>query len=342
VTWSTPDAVDRVRALPKVELHVHLEGSLSPTTIGELAGRHGVDVSVVWPDGLPERLSFVDFDDFIRQYAFGVTLLRSGDDVAAAVEGLARDLAANHVRYAEVTTTACLYHHLCGMDPRDYRDGLDEGRRRARALGVELAWVVDIPRALEAPDEGWTAAFLAGPDVPDGVVGIGLGGPEVGFPAEWYEASFAAARALGLRSLPHAGETVGPESVVASLDVLRADRLGHGVRSVEDPELVRRLADTGVPLEVSPTSNLLLGVAPSMDAHPLRQLLDAGVRVSINTDDPGYFATDLTRELVLVAEHLDLSFAEVRDLELGALDASYASDATRARIRGEIDASPTS
>ena len=337
MTPVTPDALAWIRTLPKVELHVHLEGSLSPTTIGALAARHGVDLSIVWPDGLPERLSFVDFDDFIRQFAFGVSLLRTGDDVLASIDALASDLAANNVRYAEVTSTACIYHHLLGMEPSEYRAALDEGRRRARAVGVELAWVIDIPRALEAPDEGWTAGFLAGPDAPDGVVGIGLGGPEVGYPAEWYEASFRAARALGLRSLPHAGETVGPESVTAALDVLGADRIGHGVRAVEDPELVRRLADTGVPLEVSPTSNLLLGVAPSMDAHPLRELRDAGVRVSINTDDPGYFATDLSAELALVAAHLDLSSADLRGLEVAALDASYADDATRARVRAEIE-----
>jgi aminodeoxyfutalosine deaminase len=282
-------------ALPKVELHVHLEGSMTPVTVGRLAAAQRLATTELWPEGLPDRFSFTDFPDFARQFNFGLRLLRAEGALESAVVALAADLAQHQVRYAEVTTT--VYTHLTtGMSAEAYRDALNGGRRRARTeFGVELAWVIDIPRDLEMPDSTVTIDFLESRHVPDGTIAIGLGGYEVGFPPEPYAPHFARATALGLRSLPHAGETEGATSVRGALDALGADRIGHGVRCLEDPDLVARLRDSGTPLEVCPTSNVLLHVSPSIAAHPIRELLDAGLRVSVNTDDPGSFATDLDR-----------------------------------------------
>lgn len=337
-----------IEALPKVELHVHLEGSMSVATIATLAERHGADTSIVWPDGLPERFSFDGFPDFARQFFFGLSLLRTGEDLATIVEDLAVTLARQHVGYAEVTTTA-FTHFLdrtgrpgrpdtVGMAPGDYRDGLEEGRRRAAAVGVDLSWVVDIPRDLEMPDSTVTIDYLESAEAPEGLVAIGLGGYEVGFPAEPYESHFARARALGLRSVPHAGETEGAHSVRAAVEVLGADRIGHGVRCLEDAALVADLAEREVMLEVCPTSNDLLQVVESVADHPLPDLLAAGLRVCLNTDDPGWFATDLTGELVLATEQLGVDQAAHLAMQRDALAASFAPDDVRRRLLAQLDA----
>jgi aminodeoxyfutalosine deaminase len=322
--------------LPKVELHVHLEGSMSPTTVGLLAARHGAHVSSIWPHGLPEKFSFDGFPDFARQFLFGLQQLRTGDDLETAVIALGADLAAQNVRYAEVTTT--VYSHLrAGMSAADYGAALDRGQQRVRREhGVELSWVIDIPRDLEPPESTVTVDFLAGPHAPIGAVAIGLGGYEVGFPPEPYADSFARARALGLASVPHAGETEGAPSVRGALDSLGAVRIGHGVRCLEDGELVRRLVDEGIMLEVCPTSNVLLGVAASLDEHPLPNLRAAGVRTCVNTDDPGMFATDLSTEFIIAHTKLGLARRDLVDMQIDALAASFAPAEVRARVRAAL------
>jgi aminodeoxyfutalosine deaminase len=327
-----------IAGLPKVELHVHLEGSMSPATVGLLASRHRIDTTSVWPDGLPERFSFDGFPDFARQFQFGLKLLRTGEDLETIVVALAANLAANNVRYAEVTSTV-FTHLTSGMPAADYGAALSNGRRRALAEhGVSLAWVIDIPRDLELPDSTVTTDFLASPHAPDGTIGIGLGGYEVGFPPEPYANAFARAIALGLRSLPHAGETEGPASIIGALTDLRAERIGHGVRCIEDPALMSMLRDTGTTLEVCPTSNVLLAVFPGIAEHPVRALIDAGINVTLNTDDPGSFATDLTTELELVHAHHNVSLADLRTMQRAALNASFADPAVRAVIDAEIAA----
>lgn len=331
-----------LRRLPKVELHVHLEGSMSVDTVAALSARHGVDPTPIWPDGLPDRFSFDGFPDFARQFFYGLSLLRTGDDLATIAEDLAVTMASQNVRYAEVTTTA--FTHLYdrddrrGMTPSDYRDGLNEGRRRAAALGVELAWVIDIPRDIETPSDEITIDFLEGPHTPDGLIAIGLGGYEVGFPAKPYAEQFARACALGLHSLPHAGETEGAHSIWAAIDDLGAERIGHGVRCLEDPTLVAQLVERGIMLEVCPTSNDLLQVVETIDDHPLRALIDAGLLVSINTDDPGWFATDLVTELEIAAGLLGLDRAGLVALQQSALDASFAPSALTQAIGDELAA----
>lgn len=337
-----PSVRSWIEALPKVELHVHLEGSMSVDTIAALSARHDVEPTVIWPHGLPEYFTFDGFPDFARQFFYGLSLLRTGEDLATITEDLAATLAAQNVRYAEVTTTA--YTHFLGRDDRpgmtwsDYRDGLNEGRRRAAARGVDLSWVVDIPRDLEMPDSSVTIDYLESADTPDGLVAIGLGGYEVGFPAQPYGPQFDRARAIGLHSVPHAGETEGAPSVQAAVDVLGAERIGHGVRCLEDPALVDQLVERGTMLEVCPTSNDLLQVIATLDEHPLPDLRAAGLRVCLNTDDPGWFATDLNTELSIGSELLGVSPTDHLAMQVDALAASFAPDDTRARVAAELAA----
>ena len=334
-----------VHELPKIELHLHLEGSMSVDTVRALAARHRADPTRVWPDGLPPSFSFVDFPDFAQQFFFGLSLLRTGDDLATITEDLAVTLAGQNVRYAEITTTA--YTHFMdhsvvdgvervAMSRGEYSEGLAEGRRRAADRGVEISWVVDIPRDLEMPDSMATVDFLDGPEAPDGLVAIGLGGYETGFPAAPYADHFARAKAMGLRSVPHAGETEGADSVRSALEDLGADRIGHGVRCLEDPAVVEMLVEGNVMLEVCPTSNELLGVIDSLDSHPLPQLRDAGVRVCLNTDDPGWFATDLETELLIASRSLGVDRESHKAMQLDAVAASFAAPELAAAMASEI------
>jgi len=330
--------------LPKVELHCHLEGSMSVATVAALSARHGVDPTILWKDGLPESFSFVDFPDFGMQYFYGVSMLRTAEDIATIAEDLAVTLASQNVCYAELTTTAFTYFlDTAGLEvgrppvaPEEYRDGLNEGRRRAAAHGVDLGWIVDIPRDMEGPESSITTDFVCGPLAPAGLVGLGLGGYEVGNPAGPYRDLFARATAHGLRSLPHAGETEGSDSVSQALVDLGADRIGHGVRCLEDPKVVELLVERDVMLEVCPTSNLLLGVVDDLDSHALPALREAGLRVCLNTDDPGWFATDLVTELRIASDVLGVDRQGHLDMQVDAVTASYASDDQKALITSEL------
>jgi len=324
-----------IAQLPKVELHLHLEGSLRPATMLDLAERNRVDLGVSSAEELTAQYTFESFDDFLHLFLQGLTVLQTADDFAFATAALAQELAAQNVRYAELTTTP-FNHHRRGIDMAAYVEGLNEGRRRARDHGVELGWICDIPRELEPPDLGFTADLITGPQAPDGVVAIGLGGPEIGFPAELFQASFTQAIDAGFGSVPHAGETVGPESVWGAIRSLHANRIGHGVRSIEDPALVEFLAETAIPLEVSVTSNVLLRVVPGVEEHPLRRLMDAGVTVTLNTDDPAYFSTDLTRELHIANEVHGVTIDELKQLQRNALEASFAPDLFKQTVAADF------
>ena len=326
------DASPYLAGLPKLELHVHLEGSLRPATRARLAERHGIELPTVG-----QGVAFRDFDGFIAAFIAGMRLLRDELDLVTAVEALAADLAASQVRYAEVTTTAWAWLHEKRCHPHAYRDALAEGRRLAAVdHGVELRWVIDIPRGFEAPDAQLTVGLLDSPQCPEAVVGIGLGGPEIGYPASWYRDSFERARAAGFAALPHGGETAGAAYVRECVDVLRADRVGHGVMAVEDPAVLALLVERGVTLEVCPTSNVLLGVAADIESHPLGRLRDAGVAVTLATDDPGYFDNTVTGELALAQRHHGFSDADLHAMQLHAVAVCLADDATKARLRREL------
>jgi adenosine deaminase len=301
-----------------------------------LADRHGFDLGATTAAELEAQYHFSNFDDFLRLFLKGLHVLRGAEDFVDATVALAAELAEHNVRYAEVTTTA-YSHHQRGVAMSDYIEGLDEGRRRARVNhGVALAWVCDIPREMEPADLGFTADLVTGGNGPQGVVALGLGGPEPGFPPEQFAASFARAKASGLGSVPHAGETEGPASVWGAVRDLGADRIGHGIRSLEDPELMDHLVANDIPLEVSMSSNVSLGVVEEIASHPLPELLAAGVPVCLNTDDPAYFTTDLSNELRLAHEVHGLDGPALVALQQTALAHSYAPDDIRAAIDSEL------
>ncbi|HYX51182.1 MAG TPA: adenosine deaminase, partial [Ktedonobacteraceae bacterium] len=277
-----------IEAVPKAELHVHLEGSIQPATLLKLAQQNDVELPVQTVEDLQDWFTFRDFDHFVEIYFEISSCLKTSDDYELIAYEFGAQMAKQNIRYAEVTFSPSTHQFSLGIPFDVFFSGLTKGRLRTRNdFGVEIRWVFDIVR--DIPDmqlnerrAEYTLA-VAEEGMRDGVVALGLGGGEVGNPAERYEKWFEKALEVGLHSVPHAGETVGPESVWGAIRSLGAERLGHGVRSIEDPELVEYLAERHIPLEICPTSNIRLGVYPELAAHPLRSLYDAGVPVTINS-----------------------------------------------------------
>jgi aminodeoxyfutalosine deaminase len=326
-------------AAPKAELHLHFQGSVQPETLLELARRHAIDLPVDNVAQLREWFRFRDFAHFVEVYAMlRACFVELGDFELVAYE-LGAELAAQHVRYAEVTFTPGPEVY---RGPREtFFDGLTRGRQRVlRDFGVDLRWIFDIPRRTVTlhPDiplaDFITSVAIDGRD--DGVVALGLAGTENGYPPEPFEPWFDRARAAGLHSAPHAGETAGPESVWGALRALGAERIGHGVRAVEDPELLAYLVERRIGLEVCPTSNVQLGVFPSLDAHPLARLVTAGAVVTINTDTPAIFGIRLTDELGLLETHFGLSPAAIEAVLLNAFSVSFLPLEERTSLVAEV------
>jgi adenosine deaminase len=326
---------DYVRDMPKVELHVHLEGSIRPATLLTLAERNGVALPAQDLEGLRAFYRFTDFDHFIRVYMTISGCLQTVADFSLIAHEFGADMARQKIRYAEVTFTPHTNVVNTGLSFDEILAGLNEGRKRARAeFGVEFRWVLDIARM--DPDSRHQVARWAASAVDRGVVGFGLGGSERDYPPEWFADAFDVAREAGLHSVPHAGEVAGPESIWGALDLLGAERIGHGVRSVEDPALVDHLRERQIPLEVCPTSNLCLGVYATYEAHPVRWLWDQGLYVTVNSDDPPMFNTDLVREYQALADHLGFTATELEGLSLNALRASFLPAGRKAALEEDF------
>jgi aminodeoxyfutalosine deaminase len=324
-----------VAALPKTELHVHLVGAASVGTVLELARCHPDAGVPTEPEALAAYYEFTDFAHFIEVYISVNALVRTPADVEALVVGAARDMAGQAIRYAELTVTPDS-HLLAGIAPEAVAEALTAGRQRARdEHGVELAWVFDIPGELGLASGERTIDWVER-HAPEGSVGFGLGGPEVGVPRPQFADIFARARAMGLHSVPHAGETTGPDTVRDALDLLGAERIGHGITAAQDPELLRRLTDEGVALEVCPTSNLRTKAIPSLAEHPLPLLLEAGVPVTLGSDDPGMFDTTLVTEYAVAAEVLGVSRDGLVDIARTGVEKSYAPDPLKQQLLREI------
>ncbi len=325
-----------LRAAPKAELHLHLEGAIAPATALELARRNGVALPATDEAGLRAWFAYRDFDHFLAVIRAVAGCLRTAEDYERVTHELGRDLARQGARYAEVALSPSL-HERRGVPFDTYFGGMKRGRARVRAdFGVELAWIFSIvrrwddPTATRAQADYTTAAALAGRA--DGVVALGLAAAEADAPPEPFAPWFDRARAGGLHSAPHAGETAGPASIWGAVRALGAERIAHGVRAIEDPALLAHLAARGIALDVAPTSNIRLGVYPSYAAHPLRHLLDAGVALTINTDDPPLFGTTLNDEVALLAGPFGLDVAAIDAILLNGVRKSFLPDKRRSAL----------
>ncbi|MEZ0068458.1 aminodeoxyfutalosine deaminase [Streptacidiphilus sp. MAP12-20] len=326
-----------VAGLPKAELHVHHVGSASPHVVAGLAARYEGRTAVpADPDALAKYFEFTDFGHFIEVYLSVVDLIRDAEDVRALTYGVAEDMARQNIRYAELTVTP--YSSVKrGIPGEAFMEAIEDARHAAeKELGVTLRWCFDIPG--EAGLESAEVTERLALDLrPDGLVSFGLGGPEIGVPRPQFQPYFDRARAAGLHSVPHAGESTGPETVWDALRHLGAERIGHGTQSVKDPALVDYLGEHRIPLEVCPTSNIATRVVERMEEHPIRQMVEAGLVVTINSDDPPMFGTDLNHEYEVAAGLLGLDEAGVAELARQAVRSSFQDEAGKTRLLGEID-----
>jgi aminodeoxyfutalosine deaminase len=326
-----------IARLPKAELHVHHVGSASPRIVAELARRHPGTVPSDLGQ-LADFFAFRDFAHFIEVYLAVVDLVRTPEDVRLLTFEIAREMAeVQQVRYAELTCTP-FTSVAAGVPIEGYTEAIEDARVAAeKEFGLVLRWIYDIPGESGIPAADDTLDYALN-HAPEGLIGFGLGGPEVGVPRPQFKPHFDAARAAGLRSLPHAGETTGPETVWDALRDLGAERIGHGTSAAQDPELLAHLAETQIPLEVCPSSNIATRAVASLDQHPLRAFHDAGVVVTINSDDPPMFGTTLNREYEIAADLLDLDEAGVAELARTAVRVSFAPEDVKTRVLAEIDA----
>ncbi|KKK05611.1 adenosine deaminase [Micromonospora sp. HK10] len=327
-----------IAGLPKAELHVHHVGSASPRIVAELAARHeGRSPVPADPEALTDYFAFRDFAHFVEVYLSVVDLIRDADDVWLLTHEVARELARQQVRYAELTVTPYSHVHR-GIPAPAFCEAIEDARKRAEAdFGIALRWCFDIPGEAGLPAAEQTLR-IALEQRPDGLISFGLGGPEIGVPRPQFKPYFDQARAAGLRSVPHAGETTGPETIWDALRELGAERIGHGISAALDPELLAHLAERQIPLEVCPTSNVRTRAVSRIEEHPLPQLVQAGVLVTINSDDPPMFGTTLDNEYAVAARLLDAGPEGIAALARNAVTASFLEPAEQARLSGEIDA----
>ena len=335
MTGSPNPLSDFIAGLPKAEIHVHHVGSASPRIVAELAARHPGTVPSD-PDRLREFYTFRDFGHFIEVYLAVVDLIKDAEDVRLLTYEVARDMAAQNIRYAELTLTPYT-SVLAGVPIEAYVEAVEDARVAAeRDLGVRLRWVYDIPGEFGLPAAEETVGYAL-EHAPETLIGFGLGGPEVGVDRPQFKPVFDRARAAGLHSVPHAGETTGPQTVWDALTELGAERIGHGTSSVQDEKLVAHLVEHQIPLEVCPTSNIATRAVDVLENHPLKQMYDAGVLVTINSDDPPMFNTTLNREYEIAADLLALDEAGVTALAKNAVRASFLPDADKASLEAEMD-----
>ncbi|MGC1211834.1 MAG: adenosine deaminase [Micromonospora sp.] len=327
-----------IAGLPKVELHVHHVGSASPRIVAELAARHeGRSPVPADPDQLADYFAFRDFAHFIEVYLSVVDLIRDPEDVWILTHEVARELARQQVRYAELTVTPYSHVHR-GIPAPAFCEAIEDARKRAEAdFGIALRWCFDIPGEAGLPAAEETLR-IALEERPDGLISFGLGGPEIGVLRPQFKPYFDQARAAGLRSVPHAGETTGPETIWDALRELGAERIGHGISAALDSELLTHLAERQIALEVCPTSNVRTRAVSTIEEHPLRQLVEAGLLVTINSDDPPMFGTTLNDEYAVAARLLGVGPDGLAGLARNAVTASFLEPGEKTRISAEIDA----
>jgi adenosine deaminase len=323
--------------VPKIELHLHLEGAIPYAALWELVRKYGGDPTVPTLDALVERFQFRDFTHFIEAWVWKNRFLREYDDFTFIAEAVARDLQAQNIRYAETFYSPPDFARH-GLEPQSLTQAICAGL--AHVPDVEIALVADLVR-----DDGPDNAGLVLQQVNEvrdlGVVGIGIGGSEARYPPEPFAEVYATARRLGFRTSAHAGEAAGAASIWGAIRALGADRIGHGTRAAEDPDLLDHLAARQIPLEMCPISNLRTGIVRSLAEHPIRRYFDHGILVTVNTDDPKMFGNSLADEYRALEMELGFSRDQIRRVILNAIEASWLPEDRKAPLKHDLMTDPS-
>jgi aminodeoxyfutalosine deaminase len=337
-----------VKTLPKAELHIHLEGAIDPKTALILAHKYSHLGFVEDIELLQKAVSLKSYEDFHSYYQICMQLMRSADDFALVVYECGRDMMNQNIRYREMYVSIYQHLHLFEKNLRlqDVFDGLLMGCQKARDdFDVEMQWIFGIPRnrhfsgdnlRIFDPTIATTVLDYARQGQAHGVIGIGLGGNESSAPPEPFRNVFQQAKQMGLRSIPHAGETEGANSVRGAIKELQADRICHGVRSIEDKNVVKELVERQIPLDICPTSNIRLNVYPTMSQHPFRELDELGVKVTINSDDPSIIGSSLCDEYIAVAREFGYTINDLVRFARNSIQASYANIELKTKYLWEI------
>lgn len=324
-----PDLWYWIHGLPKAELHVHLEGAIRRRVLHELAVRNELSIPHRVQKNLEGEYKFRDFSDFGNLYLDIVSLIKTAEDFELVVYGFGEQMRDDGIKYAEVTWTPQL-HVSDEQGFKAWLHAAERGRVRAETdFGVKIRWIIDICRdRYQGAEE--VARWATSPAAKDAsIVALGLGGTELNFPWYLFKEAFEIAQAHGLRAVPHAGEHpgnfgkgLGPAAVKDAMTHLKAFRIGHGNRAIEDHAVVRRLAEEKITLDLCPTSNVRLGTYESLERHPFRRLLNQGCHVTINTDDPGIFDISLTDEVFACANAFQLSRREIAQILSNSFEAA--------------------
>jgi adenosine deaminase len=322
--------------VPKVELHLHLEGAIPYSALWDLVQKYGGAPDLPDLEALKQKFVFRDFPHFIEMWIWKNQFLREYEDFTVIAEAVARDLARQNIRYAEVFySPADFTRHGLHVQPLTaaIRAGL------ARVPEIEVALITDFVRDLGPENAVRVLAEVS--EVRDqGVIGVGIGGSEQLYPPEPFAEVYAQARAMGLHTTAHAGEAAGAASVWGAIHALHAERIGHGTRAAEDPALLDYLAERTIPVEMCPLSNVRTGVVPSLDKHPARCYFECGILVTINTDDPRMFGNTLAEEFSLLEQVLGFSRDDIRTLILNGIRASWLPETQKADLTAAFHADP--
>ena len=328
---TTPEN-DWFERVPKVELHLHLEGAIPLDTLWALVQKYGGDPTLPDVDALKRRFAYRDFPHFIETWIWKNQFLREYEDFTFFAEAVARDLARQNIRYAEVFFSPLDFARY-GLEVQGLAAAIRKGL--ARVPGTEIQLIIDFGR-----DWGPEKAAVALAEVAEvrdqGVIGIGIGGSEQKYPPEPFQQVYEAARRFGFHTTAHAGEAAGAESVWGAIRALQVERIGHGARAGEDERLLDTLAERQIPIEMCPLSNVRTGVVPSIEAHPIRRFFERGLAVTVNTDDPKMFGNSLAEEYRLLEARLGFTRAEIRGLILQGIRSSWLPEERKQRLAAEF------
>jgi adenosine deaminase/aminodeoxyfutalosine deaminase len=335
----TPSLESFLARLPKVELHLHLEGSVQPATLRELARRKGWlrragAAYWIWRR-TQQSFRYGSFQVFLVAFGAATLLLETPQDYALATTRLLEWLKAQNVRYAEVTFSAGVVLWKKQSVEAVFNAVLEAAEEAQARFGLRVNWIFDAVRHF-GTDHVRQVLEWAGRFRSRGVVALGIGGDEVRGPAELFQEIYREAREAGFHLTAHAGETAGPESIRQAVELLGAERIGHGLTAVRDPEVMALLRDRGIPVEVCLTSNLATGLLRRVEDHPLRQFLANGLVVTLNSDDPAMFGTSLENEFLLAAKHFELTREEIVRLCENSVRASFLPTRERQHLLQEL------
>lgn len=326
-----------ITKMPKVELHVHLEGSVKPATLLKLAKNHKIKLPANDIAGLQKWYSFRDFNHFIEIYMTISSCLKTKEDIELITREFIANQAQQNIIYSEVTFTPYNQYLNNKLGFHEQMDAVNRAREWGeKTYGFRMGIIVDIPRFISTK-EGDKIANWVVERYGDGIIALGLGGPEMGNPPQKFESAFTRVRKEGIPCILHAGETVGAESIWNAIKIADTYRIGHGVRAIEDPGLMDYLRDKQIPLEVCPSSNICLKVYPSFEEHSLPQLLEHGLYITINSDDPPMFNTTLTNEYLIGRKFWGWDRERIIGFILNAVDASLLSIIEKKRMRFEFE-----